>query len=73
MLIPRIVLSLGGGFPSDFFLFPSDFMFFPIVFNIFQNVSSKHTLLLLSEHMKQEREEERERERDLHILCGNVY
>ena len=50
-----------------FFLFPSDFMFFPIVFNIFQNVSSKHTLLLLSEHMKQEREEERERERDLHI------
>lgn len=55
MLIPLIVLSLGGGFPSDF-------MFFLIVFNIFQNVNSKHTLLLLSEHMKQEREEE-ERER----------
>lgn len=66
MLIPLIVLSLGGGFPSNF-------MFFPIVFNIFQNVNSKHALLLLSEHMKQEREKERERERDLHILCGNVY
>ena len=61
MLIPLIV-SLGGGFPSDF-------MLFLIVFNIFQNVNSKHVFfffifkvyITVSEHMKQDRGREGER------------
>ena len=39
-ILKPLIVSLGGGFPSDF-------MLFLIVFNIFQNVNSKHVFLLI--------------------------